>query len=44
MRPATAATSVLTTLRAALHERFGIDHITIQLEPAGFVEPRTSCR
>jgi cobalt-zinc-cadmium efflux system protein len=35
---------LLAELRARLHERFGIDHITIQLEPFGFVETRTSCR
>lgn len=32
--------SVLTAIRDRLHERFGIDHITIQLEPVGFAERR----
>jgi cobalt-zinc-cadmium efflux system protein len=34
---------LLAALRERLHERFGIDHITIQLEPSGFVEARASC-
>jgi cobalt-zinc-cadmium efflux system protein len=29
---------LLATLRGVLHERFGVDHVTLQLEPAGFVE------
>ncbi len=29
---------LLQALRATLHERFGIDHVTIQIEPEGFVE------
>jgi cobalt-zinc-cadmium efflux system protein len=29
---------VLTQIRARLHERFGIDHTTIQIEPEGFAE------
>lgn len=29
---------LLTRLRTMLHDRFGIDHITIQLEPEGFEE------
>jgi cobalt-zinc-cadmium efflux system protein len=29
---------VLTELRELVHERFGIDHITIQIEPEGFEE------
>lgn len=29
---------LLTALRETLHERFGIDHVTIQIEPEGFVE------
>ena len=28
-------------LREALHERFGIDHVTIQLETEGFREAET---
>jgi cobalt-zinc-cadmium efflux system protein len=35
---------LLSELRCRLHDRFGIDHITIQLEPLGFVEARTRCR
>ena len=31
---------LLAALRASLHERFGIDHITIQIEPAEFEEFR----
>jgi cobalt-zinc-cadmium efflux system protein len=31
----------LTRLRTMLHDRFGIDHITIQIEPEGFVERDT---
>jgi cobalt-zinc-cadmium efflux system protein len=33
---------VLARVRQLLHERFGIDHITIQIEPAGFEERRAS--
>ena len=29
---------LLAKLRSALHDRFGIDHITIQIEPEGFDE------
>ena len=29
---------VLTEMRDLLHDRFGIDHITIQIEPEGFEE------
>jgi hypothetical protein len=29
---------ILAALRAALHQRFGIDHLTLQLEPRGFEE------
>jgi cobalt-zinc-cadmium efflux system protein len=29
---------LLHALRGTLHERFGIDHVTIQVEPPGFVE------
>lgn len=29
---------LLTRLRTMLHDRFGIDHVTIQIEPEGFVE------
>jgi cobalt-zinc-cadmium efflux system protein len=32
---------VLAEVRAAIHERFGIDHCTIQLEPEAFEEPET---
>nr|NIL97666.1 cation diffusion facilitator family transporter [Planctomycetales bacterium]NIP69830.1 cation diffusion facilitator family transporter [Planctomycetales bacterium] len=34
---------VLARLRDRLHERFGIDHITIQLEPEDF-EEKTTCQ
>lgn len=34
--------AVLRDVRQALHEQFGIDHLTIQIEPAGF-EERSSC-
>ena len=30
---------MLTELRQRLHDRFGIDHVTIQVEPDGFEEP-----
>ena len=33
---------VLGQVRQLLNERFGIDHVTIQIEPAGF-EERKSC-
>lgn len=33
--------ALLTRLRTTLHDRFGIDHITIQIEPKGFVERTT---
>lgn len=35
------AGDVLTEVRSVIHDRFGIDHCTIQLEPAAFVEPET---
>jgi cobalt-zinc-cadmium efflux system protein len=35
---------LLADLRALLHERFGIGHTTIQLEPEGFEEAIRSCR
>ena len=31
---------LLSAIRERVHERFGIDHITIQLEPEGFEEPK----
>jgi cobalt-zinc-cadmium efflux system protein len=31
--------ALLSTLRERVHERFGIDHVTIQLEPENFHEP-----
>ncbi len=31
--------TVLAEVRALLHERFSIDHITVQIEKAGFAEP-----
>ena len=34
-------TALLKTLRDTLHERFGIGHLTIQIEPEGFEEPAT---
>jgi cobalt-zinc-cadmium efflux system protein len=33
-----AHTALLKTLRETLHERFGLDHLTIQIEPEGFEE------
>ena len=32
---------LLTALRTRLHDRFGLDHVTIQIEPEGFDEPET---
>jgi cobalt-zinc-cadmium efflux system protein len=32
------AVAMLSALRASLHDRFGIDHLTLQLEPKGFEE------
>jgi len=34
---------VLGTIRATLHERFGIDHITVQMETETFVEHPAPC-
>jgi cobalt-zinc-cadmium efflux system protein len=34
----TDAVAMLSSLRASLHDRFGIDHLTLQLEPKGFEE------
>lgn len=34
-------TALLTRMRAMLHARFGIDHLTIQIEPPDFDEPAT---
>ena len=31
--------ALLRVVRERVHERFGIDHVTIQLEPEGFDEP-----
>jgi cobalt-zinc-cadmium efflux system protein len=36
--PGTANEALLAELRALLHDRFGIGHVTLQLEPAGFQE------
>ncbi len=33
--------TLLKSVRDALHERFGIDHLTLQIEPEGFEENRT---
>ena len=30
--------ALLKSLRDTLHERFGLDHLTIQIEPEGFEE------
>ena len=32
--------AMLTRIRGPLHDRFGIDHVTVQLECEGFEEPR----
>ena len=37
------APSLLAELRTLLHDRFGIDHITIQVEPPDFAECKTRC-
>jgi cobalt-zinc-cadmium efflux system protein len=34
---------MLTEIRHTLHQRFGIDHLTIQLEPEGFEKPQIVC-
>lgn len=34
-----ACGALLAQLRTRLHDRFGIDHVTLQLEPAGYDEP-----
>ena len=34
--------AVLESLRRILHDQFGIDHMTIQIEPSGQAECRTS--
>ncbi len=31
---------LLKALRSQLHERYGIEHVTLQIEPEGFEEPR----
>jgi cobalt-zinc-cadmium efflux system protein len=36
-----SATALLTELRTLLHDRYGIDHSTLQIEPKGFEEHRT---
>lgn len=33
--------AILTDLRDIVHDRFHIDHVTIQIEPEGFTEPDT---
>jgi len=40
--PAHLGTTVLESLRQILHDRFGIDHITIQIELSGGADCRTS--
>jgi cobalt-zinc-cadmium efflux system protein len=35
--------SVLAHVRTTVHDRFGIDHITMQLEPEEFEPCRTRC-
>jgi cobalt-zinc-cadmium efflux system protein len=35
--------TMLADIRGMLHERFGIDHLTIQLEPEGFVKGPSWC-
>jgi cobalt-zinc-cadmium efflux system protein len=32
---------LLRVLRTKVHDQFGIDHVTIQIEPLGFTEPET---
>lgn len=39
--PQASHPELLRALRGVLHERFGIDHITIQIEPEGFLENAT---
>lgn len=34
---------LLKSLRDAVHEKFGIDHVTIQIEPAGFAAREKPC-
>lgn len=36
-----STSGLLKSLRECLHERFGIDHVTIQIEPKGFEETTT---
>ena len=35
--------AMLTEIRQTLHDRFGIDHLTIQLEPEGFEKLQPPC-
>ena len=39
--PAAAHAALLTELRTRLRERFGIEHVTVQVEPEHYVEPAT---
>jgi cobalt-zinc-cadmium efflux system protein len=41
--PAAEPAKVLREIRELLHQRFGIDHLTIQVEPDDFEERTTSC-
>jgi cobalt-zinc-cadmium efflux system protein len=41
MSPTASGDELLQRIHAALHERFGLDHITIQLETEAFVEAPT---
>lgn len=38
-----SASDFLSEIREAVHERFGIDHVTVQIEPEGFEECAGGC-
>ena len=38
-----SAVGVLSAIRGLLHERFGIDHVTVQVEEEDFVEENGAC-
>jgi cobalt-zinc-cadmium efflux system protein len=42
--PPRPSTELLGEIRAVLHERFGIEHVTVQLEPPGFAANHTCDR
>jgi cobalt-zinc-cadmium efflux system protein len=41
--PGTSSAGALSAIRELLHARFGIDHVTVQVEEEDFEEERGAC-